>query len=497
MAIAQQRQRTPVRTAAGVCAVALLVTACGGDEEDLGAPGLSPTLSPTESLSPTTTTGPDEGTDTCTNEEVGYAVAYPAAWHTNDGTVAPPCSHFDPEPVSLTEGSEPATAISLYRTGTSYQQVVNSFDDPLSRDSALVDGREAVAVTDRSTREGADGVSTISYVWVVDLGGRPLLGVTRQGPDLDFTRNTEVLDLIMGSLDFTAADSDPATVARLRTDPAYRVTAQVEGGEVCLRARADGRTGAPTCLDATPLAEAVVMADLAVPGVGSVTAGLTEPEIARVLAGTDDARTAGFRPTDVPGVSSQAWAVPLDPESLTTVIGYTQDRRMDIVLDGDGNRSEVLGDVSEAPREATPSPQVRLLTGVDTGLHAGYDRVVFRFRGDTPGYEAHYADRPIRADGSGEEIAVAGDAVLLLRMQQASGRTRDAAADRTYTGPTRLPFPAGFAVTEVVQVGDVEGVLTWAIGLREQVPFRVDTIGHNLVLDARHLGADRRVSRPD
>ena len=497
MSILQRRQRVPARTAATVCAVALLVSACGGDDENVGAPGSSPTLSPTQSLSPTTTARPNEETVTCTNEEVGFAVAYPATWHTNDGTVAPTCSHFDPEPVTLTEGTEPDTAISLYRTGTNYRQVVDSFDDPLSSDSALIDGREAVAVTDRSTGEGAAPADTISYVWVVDLGGRPLLGITQQGPDRDYTRNTEVLDLIMTSLDFTADDADPATVARLGTDPAYRVTAAVEAGQVCLRARTEGRTGAPTCLDATPLFGSLVVADLAVPGGGSVVAGLSDPAITRVLAGTKDAGTAGFRPTDVPGVSSQAWVVPLDPDDLATVIGYTPDRRIEIALDGDGNRSEVLGGVTDVPKEAPPSAQLRLLTGVDPGLHAGYDRVVFRFRGDTPGFEVGYADRPIQADGSGEDLAIAGDAVLLVRMQQASGRTRDDAADRTYTGPTQWDFPAGFAITEVVQVGDFEGVLTWAVGLRERLPFRVDASGDNLVLDVRHPNSDRRVSRTD
>lgn len=489
-------RRSSARTAATICALALLVSACGGADEDVGVPGASPTLSPTASLSPTTTARPAEDTETCTNEELGYAVAYPADWHTNDGTVAPACSHFDPGPVTLTEGTEPDTAISLYRTGTSYQQVVDSFDDALSRDSALVDGREAVAVTDRSTGEAEASAGTLSYAWVVDLGGRPLLGVTRQGPDRDYTRNTEILDLIMGSLDFAVENPEPATVARFGADPAYRVTAEVTNGEVCLRARAQGRTGAPTCLEATPLPGSVLLADLAVPGLGSVAAGLSEPAIARVLAGTDDAVTAGFRPTDVPGVSSQAWVVPLDPENLATVIGYTQDRRIEIVLDGDGNRTEVLGNVTDAPTKTTPSPQVRPLTDVDTGLHAGYDRIVFRFREATPGYEAGYAEGPVRTDGSGEVVSIAGDAVLLLRMQQASGRTRDA-ANRTYTGPTRLAFPAGFAVTEVVQVGDVDGMLTWAIGLRERLPFRVDATDGDLVLDVRHPASDRRISRTD
>lgn len=496
MPILEHQQRTSIRGAAVICVAALLLSACGADGDDDGNIASSPTVSPSDSLRPTTTARPDADTELCTNPEVGYAVAYPAEWHTNDGAVAAACSYFDPEPIRLEQGTEPDTAISLYRTRQSYQQVLASFDQVLSRDGALIDGREAVAVTDRADGEGALPEATASYTWVVDLGRSALLGVTRQGPGRDYTRNTEVLDLIMGSLDLSADGADPTTIARIGAMPRYDVTAQVQDGKVCLRARSDGRTGAPTCLAATPPAAALTVAELVVPGGDPVVAGLADPDIARVLAGTARGGTAGFRPTDVAGVSSQAWVVPLDPDDLVTVIGYTSDRRMEVVLDGEGQRSTVLGDLTEVPVQKPRSSQVRRLTGVETELHAGYDRVTFRFQKGAPGFEASYTERPVRLDGSGDDVVIAGDAVLLIRLNQAAVSNRGSGAP-TRGGPTRLTFPAGFAVTELAQISADEGVLTWVVGLRERLPFRLDARGSTVVLEVRHPGSDRRVSRTE
>jgi hypothetical protein len=47
---------------------------------------------------------------------------------------------------------------------------------------------------------------------------------------------------------------------------------------------------------------------------------------------------------------------------------------------------------------------------------------------------------------------------------------------QTYTGPARIPAAGGF-VKEVVRTGDFESVTTWVIGVREQVPFTVQSAG--------------------
>jgi hypothetical protein len=117
--------------------------------------------------------------------------------------------------------------------------------------------------------------------------------------------------------------------------------------------------------------------------------------------------------------------------------------------------------------------EVALLTGVRAASHDGYDRVVFEFRNGVPGYDVGYSERPVRADGSGEPVAVAGGAVLLVRMEPAldADLTKES-APRTYTGPTRVR-PDTTAVAELVRTGGFESVLTWAVGVDGKRPFRV------------------------
>jgi hypothetical protein len=119
------------------------------------------------------------------------------------------------------------------------------------------------------------------------------------------------------------------------------------------------------------------------------------------------------------------------------------------------------------------SMETALLTDVRAGGHRGYDRVVFEFRNGVPGYDVQYVEPPVRADGSGDEVAVAGDAVLLVRMEPAlDADLSQESAPPTYTGPTRFS-PDTAAIVELVRIGGFEAVLTWAIGVDGKPPFRV------------------------
>jgi hypothetical protein len=116
-----------------------------------------------------------------------------------------------------------------------------------------------------------------------------------------------------------------------------------------------------------------------------------------------------------------------------------------------------------------------LLDRVAVGRHPGYDRVVFGFRtGGLPGYRVEYVQPPLKEDGSGNPVSVAGNAFVVVRMEPASGfdvSSGDGAL--VYKGPKRLPGAS--VVKDVVRTGDFEAVLSWAIGLEAKVPFRVTT----------------------
>jgi hypothetical protein len=117
--------------------------------------------------------------------------------------------------------------------------------------------------------------------------------------------------------------------------------------------------------------------------------------------------------------------------------------------------------------------ETSLLTGVRAAAHDGFDRVVLQFRGDLPGYQVGYVQRPVLEDGSGKPVRVTGGDVLLVRMEPAldADLTKES-APRTYTGPTRFS-PTTSSVRELVRAGGFESVLSWAVGVDEKRPFRV------------------------
>jgi len=102
------------------------------------------------------------------------------------------------------------------------------------------------------------------------------------------------------------------------------------------------------------------------------------------------------------------------------------------------------------------------------------DRVVFEFSDQVPGYKVAYGKKPI-VGTSGKEVPLAGAAALVVHMEAATGFNLDTGKP-TYSGPQRLQ-PAGTrAVDDVAQVEDFEGVLSWALGVNAEIPFRVSTL---------------------
>ncbi len=120
-----------------------------------------------------------------------------------------------------------------------------------------------------------------------------------------------------------------------------------------------------------------------------------------------------------------------------------------------------------------------LLTAVRIGRNEGFERIVFEFEGDAmPGYRVQWVDGPVTADGSGEPVAVTGDALLEIVIQPASGVDLSAPELRiTYDGPDRIATAGSTELlTDLVRTGDFEAVLTWVAGATEERPFRVLTL---------------------
>jgi hypothetical protein len=151
-----------------------------------------------------------------------------------------------------------------------------------------------------------------------------------------------------------------------------------------------------------------------------------------------------------------------------------------------------LEGASTTPVEAdSAGSETALLERIALGRHEGYDRVVFQFRGELPGYRVEYVKPPLKEDGSGNPVELKGDAFVVVRMEPASGFDLNTGEGvMVYTGPRRFEGSASgtSVVQELVRTGDFEAVLSWAIGLEERVDFRVTTAQSpaRLIVDFRN-----------
>lgn len=132
-----------------------------------------------------------------------------------------------------------------------------------------------------------------------------------------------------------------------------------------------------------------------------------------------------------------------------------------------------------------------LLERIAVGRHEGYDRVVFQFRNGLPGYRVEYVTGPLKEDGSGKPVTVEGNAVVVVRMEPASGFDLNTGEGvLVYKGPKQIDgSSAGTSVVrQLVRTGDFEAVLSWAIGLSDKVDFRVTTATSpdRLIVDFRN-----------
>gem|GEM_PF-2336578 len=133
----------------------------------------------------------------------------------------------------------------------------------------------------------------------------------------------------------------------------------------------------------------------------------------------------------------------------------------------------------------------RLLQDVSVGEATGQvatNRLVFEFGADTGdlSYDVQYTDTLV--DTAGRPVEVEGAAMLAVRMTPAStvDLTGDEAAP-TYTGPDRFSPDSASAVNELALVEDFEAAMTWAVGVTEERPFRVQVLENplRLVVDVR------------
>jgi hypothetical protein len=126
------------------------------------------------------------------------------------------------------------------------------------------------------------------------------------------------------------------------------------------------------------------------------------------------------------------------------------------------------------------------VTEIRTGLHDGYDRVVFEVDGTgTPGWDVRYVDEAV-SQGSGDHLPVEGHAILQVTLTGVGYPTETGIEE--YDGHDALPGHGTETVTEVVWDTTFEGTSLAFVGLTEETPFRVYLLENpaRVVLDVVH-----------
>ncbi|GAA0977437.1 hypothetical protein GCM10009555_038610 [Acrocarpospora macrocephala] len=133
----------------------------------------------------------------------------------------------------------------------------------------------------------------------------------------------------------------------------------------------------------------------------------------------------------------------------------------------------LIAETVQAARPPVPVPApTPVLVAIRAERHPGLDRLVFEFRDGLPVRRSGTYVKRLVADGSGQDVRVAGDAILLLRFAGADGH--DALGVPSY-GPARTTYALP-GIIQVVNTGDFESVLSFGIGLAKRVPYRMYTL---------------------
>ncbi|MFI8192345.1 hypothetical protein ACIF8T_26770 [Streptomyces sp. NPDC085946] len=144
------------------------------------------------------------------------------------------------------------------------------------------------------------------------------------------------------------------------------------------------------------------------------------------------------------------------------------------------------GSVAKTGGTATTTP----VNNIRTGRHACFDRMVVDIpgAGSGLGYSVRYVDR-LHQDGSGRPIAVAGGAVLEIRVGAPAYDPETGAA--VYPARAGRPLPGvdltGYRTFRDARfAGSFEGETQVGLGVRARLPFRVLPLHDRIVIDVAH-----------
>ena len=152
-----------------------------------------------------------------------------------------------------------------------------------------------------------------------------------------------------------------------------------------------------------------------------------------------------------------------------------------------GSTAPFDGTVGVSEQMPTRGPVA--VTDVRFGSHEGFDRVVFDLAGTgRAGWRVLYVDSPVRAQGSGHVVPLAGDGQLEVVLTGIS--MPGDVGGRHYSGPRRPELGRAGVVADLYVGNLFEGRFATWIGTRSPEQFRVFALDapQRIVVDVAHPG---------
>ena len=129
---------------------------------------------------------------------------------------------------------------------------------------------------------------------------------------------------------------------------------------------------------------------------------------------------------------------------------------------------------SAPARSTQPSvPAIGVLTGIRTGVHPAFDRVVLDFSGPRPQVSSRFVDELIQ-DGSGDIEWLTGAA--FAEVQATPAQAHDDQGNASLPGPRKFRTRNLTNVMALAVSGDYEAVLSVGVGMRKQTWVKVFTL---------------------
>ncbi len=154
-----------------------------------------------------------------------------------------------------------------------------------------------------------------------------------------------------------------------------------------------------------------------------------------------------------------------------------------IVAAGPAGAAVALPPFTTAAKSTPDSVAQRELVAFRVATHPGFDRMVFQFRGGTPGFNVRYVARIIQ-DGSGATVPLRGSRFLAIRFAAALAHPLNGATSNV----PRVRTPLFRSIRQVKVAGDFEGVVSYGAGIAGRRAFRVFRLTGppRIVVDVRH-----------